>query len=107
LFNTIDDAENPDRLYELFAIVVHIGKYVSCGVRRSLSVIAADTLFFLCSSLVNIAGQTMVTMSASSRRWVPGSYLTMKQWSRSKNPTYPNTLANPIRAQLMCFTTKL
>ncbi|KAG1719454.1 hypothetical protein EDB19DRAFT_1784488 [Suillus lakei] len=25
LFNTIDDAENPDRLYELFAIVVHIG----------------------------------------------------------------------------------
>ena len=26
LFNTVDDAENPDRLYELFAIVVHIGK---------------------------------------------------------------------------------
>ncbi|OAX39528.1 cysteine proteinase [Rhizopogon vinicolor AM-OR11-026] len=25
LFNTIDDVENPDRLYELFAIVVHIG----------------------------------------------------------------------------------
>ncbi|KAG2099812.1 uncharacterized protein F5147DRAFT_582392, partial [Suillus discolor] len=25
LFNTVDDAENPDRLYELFAIVVHIG----------------------------------------------------------------------------------
>jgi hypothetical protein len=32
LFNTIDDAENPDRLYELFAIVVHIGKYVPCSV---------------------------------------------------------------------------
>ncbi len=28
LFNTVDDAENPDRLYELFAIVVHIGKCV-------------------------------------------------------------------------------
>lgn len=26
LFNTVDDAEDPDRLYELFAIVVHIGK---------------------------------------------------------------------------------
>ncbi|KAI0962643.1 hypothetical protein AcV7_001441 [Taiwanofungus camphoratus] len=25
LFNTVDDAENPDRLYELFGIVVHIG----------------------------------------------------------------------------------
>ncbi|KAH9830514.1 cysteine proteinase [Rhodofomes roseus] len=25
LFNTVDDTENPDRLYELFAIVVHIG----------------------------------------------------------------------------------
>jgi ubiquitin C-terminal hydrolase len=26
--NTSDDVENPDRLYELFAVVVHIGKYV-------------------------------------------------------------------------------
>lgn len=25
LFNTVDDAEDPDRLYRLFAIVVHIG----------------------------------------------------------------------------------
>lgn len=28
LFNTVDDAQDPDRLYELFAIVVHIGKCV-------------------------------------------------------------------------------
>lgn len=28
LFNTVDDARDPDRLYELFAIVVHIGKCV-------------------------------------------------------------------------------
>ena len=27
--NTSDDVENPDRLYELFAVVVHIGKYVT------------------------------------------------------------------------------
>lgn len=31
LFNTVDDAQDPDRLYELFAIVVHIGKYVVSG----------------------------------------------------------------------------
>ena len=29
LFNTADDAVDPDRLYELFAIVVHIGKCVN------------------------------------------------------------------------------
>jgi ubiquitin C-terminal hydrolase len=28
LFNTVDDSEDADRLYNLFAIVVHIGKYV-------------------------------------------------------------------------------
>lgn len=28
LFNTVDDMENADRLYTLFAIVVHIGTYV-------------------------------------------------------------------------------
>src|ERR1700722_9016819 len=28
LFNTVDDTEDADRLFELFAIVVHIGKYV-------------------------------------------------------------------------------
>ena len=29
LFNTVDDTDDPDRLYELYAIVVHVGKYVS------------------------------------------------------------------------------
>ncbi len=28
LFNTVDDLDDADRLYNLFAIVVHIGKYV-------------------------------------------------------------------------------
>ena len=28
LFNTVDDAPDPDRLYELFAIVIHIGACV-------------------------------------------------------------------------------
>jgi ubiquitin C-terminal hydrolase len=27
LFNTVDDAQDPDRLYELFAIIVHVGRY--------------------------------------------------------------------------------
>ncbi|KAI0040664.1 cysteine proteinase [Auriscalpium vulgare] len=31
LFNTVDDAQDPDRLYELFAIVVHIGSGPSHG----------------------------------------------------------------------------
>ena len=34
LFNTVDDAEDPDRLYELFAIVVHIGTYVCQSAKR-------------------------------------------------------------------------
>ena len=29
LFNTVDDTDDPDRLYELYAIVVHVGKYVT------------------------------------------------------------------------------
>lgn len=28
LFNTVDDMDDADRLYNLFAIVVHIGKFV-------------------------------------------------------------------------------
>jgi hypothetical protein len=35
LFNTVDDAQDPDRLYQLFAIVVHIGKSVPPFVRSS------------------------------------------------------------------------
>ena len=36
LFNTIDDVEDPDRLYELFGIVVHIGRYGTPCVRGVL-----------------------------------------------------------------------
>jgi len=35
LFNTVDDVEDPERLYELFGVVVHIGRYgihVVCAV---------------------------------------------------------------------------
>jgi len=35
LFNTVDDTDNPDRLFELFAIVVHVGKYVASSRRVS------------------------------------------------------------------------
>lgn len=35
LFNTVDDAPDPDRLYELFAIVIHIGACVIFEVSRS------------------------------------------------------------------------
>ena len=30
MFNTTEDADDPDRLYELYAVVVHIGNMV-CG----------------------------------------------------------------------------
>ena len=48
LFNTVDDAEDPDRLYELFAIVVHIGKYVcltyrNLPLRRCFAVLTLST----------------------------------------------------------------
>lgn len=39
LFNTADDAVDPDRLYELFAIVVHIGKCVD----RRISIVMVLT----------------------------------------------------------------
>ena len=35
LFNTVDDAQDPDRLYELFAIVVHIGACVAISRSRA------------------------------------------------------------------------
>lgn len=71
LFNTVDDIPNPDRLYELFAIVVHIGKYAisySCH-RPILSDIAP---------LTRSAVRIMVTMSALSRPWALGSFLMTK-----------------------------
>ena len=46
LFNTVDDVEDPDRLYELFGIVIHIGRYGTpcvCGALRGAS---ADELRF-------------------------------------------------------------
>ncbi|KLO20145.1 cysteine proteinase [Schizopora paradoxa] len=48
LFNTVDDADDPDRLYELFAIVVHIGNgpnhghYVAIVKSRGVWVIFDD-----------------------------------------------------------------
>ncbi|GJE99807.1 cysteine proteinase [Phanerochaete sordida] len=45
LFNTVDDAQNPDRLYELFAIVVHIGNGPHHG--HYVSVVKARGTWFL------------------------------------------------------------
>jgi ubiquitin carboxyl-terminal hydrolase 9/13 len=43
LFNTVDDTDDPDRLYELYAIVVHIGKYVISP--RDTAPISAEIVF--------------------------------------------------------------
>jgi ubiquitin carboxyl-terminal hydrolase 9/13 len=43
LFNTVDDVEDPDRLYELFGIVVHIGRYGVLSVRGVVYCILKDS----------------------------------------------------------------
>ena len=43
LFNTVDGTQNPDRLYELFAIVVHIGKCVF--ISQFLWTVSIGTIF--------------------------------------------------------------
>lgn len=56
LFNTVDDTDDADRLFNLFAIVVHIGKYVTvlfmvpCSVADAILLLAArimDTTYRL------------------------------------------------------------
>jgi hypothetical protein len=49
LFNTVDDMADADRLYDLFAIVVHIGKYVPC---TKLVFVTADPPVFYLSVLL-------------------------------------------------------
>lgn len=65
LFNTSDDSEDPDRLYELFAIVVHVGgSVVSSDVRPPFESMRL-TRFFL--SADSIAALTRVTTLQSPR----------------------------------------
>ncbi|KAL4244242.1 hypothetical protein ABKN59_010461 [Abortiporus biennis] len=45
LFNTVDDAEDPDRLYELFGVVVHIGSGPHHG--HYVSIIKARGIWYL------------------------------------------------------------
>ena len=49
LFNTVDDLDDADRLYNLFAIVVHIGKYA-----YSLSFLSLSDLMFLVDPTMDI-----------------------------------------------------
>jgi len=60
LFNTVDDAEDADRLYNLFAIVVHLGKCVT----RTLFY----TFHMALIILHFIVDPTMAITSPSSRR---------------------------------------
>jgi hypothetical protein len=47
LFNTSDDSEDPDRLYELFAIVVHVGGCVSTIDRLPFTLTVTDHQTFI------------------------------------------------------------
>lgn len=99
LFNTVDDAQNPDRLYELFAIVVHIGKSV---VHR----IASFLLYVSCTDGIFPAVRTMDTTSAWSKHEALGICSTTITSRSSKSRIYQSTLATPTRAPRMCFTTR-
>jgi ubiquitin C-terminal hydrolase len=68
LFNTVDDAEDPDRLYELFGIVIHIGRY---------SVPICNNVAFSFGSadhFPDVAARIMGTTSQSSKGPIHGSY---------------------------------
>jgi hypothetical protein len=100
LFNTVDDVEDPDRLYELFGIVVHIGRYVfhvyvalSGGVSHGYWLPAA-------------AGRIMGTMSRSSEDLNHGLYLTTTKSSLSRRAKYQGTLVTPPPEVHMCCTTR-
>jgi hypothetical protein len=73
LFNTVDDVDDPDRLYELFGIVVHIGRYGLPHLRGVLC--GADPP-------PDAAGRIMATMSRSSKGLTLGSYSMTTKLSR-------------------------
>lgn len=63
LFNTVDDTDDADRLYELFGIVVHIGKCVTSSLNLNHRFLCTFHLLMLDST----AGLTTDITSLSSR----------------------------------------
>lgn len=83
LFNTSDDVADPDRLYELFAVVVHIGMWV----------IRAQDFDGTSDRNLPIEVRTTDITSPLCEQRVAGSCATTKTSSPSKNRTFRDTLA--------------
>lgn len=118
LFNTVDDAQDPDRLYELFAIVVHIGKSVFPSLFPLSLIFIASPFPPPISALryavandgidgyAHVVVRIMVTTSPSSKAQPPGLSSTTTKSGLSKNPTFPNTSVTPLPAQPTSSITK-
>lgn len=101
LFNTVDDTDDADRLYNLFGIVVHIGKYVCFGNPASQPV-----FFQLPINIIFTAARTTDTTSLLSKPWEHGSYSTTTTCILSQKAIFINTLATPTRAPHTSCTIK-
>lgn len=106
LFNTVDDSEDADRLYELFGIVVHIGKYVPNTHNSYSFQLVAQRLVRLPIIFLLIAALTMDIISPSSKVWAHGWYLTTTMSTRSQKVTFRNTLATQTLGRRTSCTTK-
>jgi len=96
LFNTVDDAPDPDRLFQLFAIVVHIGKCV---------IVSFDRIFV---TDVIVVAQIMDIISALSERMGRGMSSMMTQSTPSKRAIYTNILERArMGLDMCCFTRQL
>lgn len=94
LFNTVDDLENADRLYSLFAIVVHIGKWVN----------GSHMCVLLIRSLVD---HITAIISLLSSLLECGLCSTMTMYILYLKAIFPNTMAILIPDRHMFYTTRL
>ena len=93
LFNTVDGTEDADRLYNLYAIVVHIGKYVYPSRRQALS-------------NHGLAARTTAIISLSSKHSDSGLFSMTIMCTQYPSKRYPSILATQTRGPPICSITK-
>lgn len=103
LFNTVDDAADMDRLYELWAIVVHIGRYSYFFIFVEFSGKFSDQFNFL----LRTAGRYTVTTLPSLKRKVHGSFLMTTQSRPFASPIFQNTMETVGVVQAMYYSIRL
>jgi hypothetical protein len=100
LFNTSDDVANPDRLYELFAVVVHIGTWVETDIAALRLRVPTHLPILLTVARIK------VTTSRSYARKGDGCFATTKTSSQSRRVTFHDTLAITRQDQDMSCSIK-